>query len=265
LAIAASSGGTILAAGRPIMSWFDVADGRLRYRGRISKEPVAEWLASDDGLAAVQAATRQVRFALFGRARSARRRVARELQDAIGSPSLREGLPGECDRLLAAWTGLAYAPSLPRLTVALQRLVVVPRAMIPSRALPGLGGRLAERLGAGVPDSFPAFFSRWILGSMDEAIRRARPSPERPVYACESWASVGLDTDFVWIDPLWSGPEWRGHVVMYEMPAPSLRRRERREVENAVTQLTQSLPNLTRLQRDALVRLAADQMTALTV
>ncbi len=247
------------------MSWFDVADGRLRYRGRVTKHPVAEWMASDDGRVFIEAAARQIPFALLGRIRTARRRLSRELQAAVAAPALRAALPGECDRFLGACTDLAYAPSLPRLTVALQRLVVVPRAMIPGRALPSAGARIAERLGAHVPDSFKSFFSRWTLGSMDDAVRRARPCPERPVHARESWACVGLDTDFVWTDPTWSGPEWRGHLVMYEMPTLRLRRRERRELEDAVTQLTQSLPGLSRVQRDALVRLAADQMTSLNV
>lgn len=245
--------------------WFDVADGRLRYRGRVTKEPVAEWMASDEATRIVDSAAGQVRFALFGRTRAARGRIARELQQAIASPPLREAFSAECDRFLGAWTDLAYAPSLPRLTVALQRLVVVPRAMIPGRALPGASTRIAPRLDASVPPDFKAFFCRWVVGSMDDAIRRARPCPERPVHARESWACVGLDTDFVWIDPLWSGPEWRGHVVMYEMATPRLRRRERRELEDAISQLTRSLPNLTRVQRDSLVRLAADQMTTLNV
>lgn len=246
------------------MSWYDIADGRLRYRGRITKQPIREWVTSGEGIAAVQAAAQQIGFSLFGRTRSARRRICRELSEAIGAASVRETVAAECDRYLAAWTQLAYAPSLPRINIASQRLVVVPRAMILARSVPGVSARVAACLGiAGVAEPFKAFFSRWILNDMDDAIRRAGPSPRRPVHARESWACVALDNHLTWIDPLWSGPEWRGHVVMFEMPAARLQRRDRHELETAIERLTQSLANLTRLQRDSTVRVATDQMTSL--
>ena len=117
------------------MAWFKVADGRLRFRGRITREPIVEWLTSEDGVAAVQAAASQIRFALFGRTRAARRRMRRELWSAVDSPDVRASIAAECDHYLAAWTELAYAPSLPRATIALHRLVVVPRTMILARTL----------------------------------------------------------------------------------------------------------------------------------
>lgn len=246
------------------MSWFDIADGRLCFRGRVTKQPIREWVTSKDGIAAVQSAARQIGFSLLGRTRSARRRMCRELAEAIAVAPVREIVAAECERYLAAWTQLAYAPSLPRVTVASQRLVVVPRAMILARTAPGVTARVATCLGiADLAEPFKPFFARWILCKMDDAIRRAGPSPQRPIYARESWACVALDSQLTWIDPLWSGPEWRGHVVMFEMPAPRLARRERRELETTLAQLTQSLPNLTRLQRDSTVRVATDQMTSL--
>ena len=71
------------------MAWFKIADGRLRFRGRITQEPVVEWLTSEDGVAAVQAAASQIRFALFGRTRAARRRMRRELWSVVDSPAMR--------------------------------------------------------------------------------------------------------------------------------------------------------------------------------
>ena len=84
---------------------------------------------------------------------------------------------------------------------------------------------------------------------MDDAIRRAAPSPRRPVGTQESWACVAIDTDFTWIDPMWSGPDWRGHVAMFEMPPARLKRRERLEVEAAIERWKQTLPSLSRQQR----------------
>ena len=243
------------------MSWFDIADGRLRFRGRISKQPILDWVASADGTKAVDAAAGQIRFSLLGRTRAARRRMCGALWAAMAVPALRETLAAECDRYLAAWTELAYAPSLPRTSIASHRLVVVPRVMIMGRTISDTTARITASLqSAGVNPQFTTFLSRWILCRMNDAIRRAGPSPRRPIYARESWACVEIDPELVWIDPLWTGPEWRGHVVMFEMPASRLQRRERRELEAAIGELQQSLPLLTRQQRDSAVRLANDQI-----
>lgn len=245
------------------MPWFDVADGRLRFRGRLTKEPIQEWLCSEEGAVAVQDVAGGLRFALFGRTRSARRQLFRRVWHAISASSVRETISAECDRYVAACTQLAYAPSLPRLSLAARRVVVVPRVMIAWRAASGAAARLGASLQtADVPDSFKTFFARWVSSMMEDALLRARPSPQRPVCAHESWACVALDTDLIWIDPSWSGPEWRGHVVMFEMPPAGLHRRDRRELEATIEQLTQSLPNLTRVQRDKTVRLAMDQMAS---
>ena len=104
-----------------MMSWFDVADGRLRFRGRITKQPILEWIATGEGTDAIQAAARQIGFSLFGRTRSARRRICRELWDAVAAAPVREAIADERERYLRAWTQLAYALSLPRITVASQR------------------------------------------------------------------------------------------------------------------------------------------------
>ena len=248
------------------MAWFKIADGRLRFRGRMTHEPVVEWLTSEDGVAAVQAAASQIRFALFGRTRAARRRMRRELWSVVNSPVVRASIAAECDHYLAAWAELAYAPSLPRATIALHRLVVVPRTMILARALSRIMIRLAACPGiADLPDPFKAFFARRILSDMDDVIRRAAPSPRRPVCTQESWACVAIDTDFIWIDPIWSGPDWRGHVMMFEMPATRLQRRERLEVEAAIEQWKQTLPSLSRRQRDGTVQVAMDGMKLLRV
>jgi hypothetical protein len=251
------------------MSWFKIADGRLRFRGRLTRQPVTEWLTSEDGTAAVHAVASQIRFALFGRMRTARRRMGRELWAAIDAPAVRASIAAECAPYLAAWAELAYAPSLPRATIDLHRLVVVPRTMILARTLSRVTVRLAACPAiAALPDPFSpfkAFLARRILSEMDVAIRRAAPSPNRPVHAHESWVCVALDSDFEWIDPMWSGPDWRGHVMLFEMPAAKLQRRQRRELEAAIERLQQTLPRLSRQQRDGTVQAAMDGMTLLRV
>jgi hypothetical protein len=179
---------------------------------------------------------------------------------------VRASIAAECDHYLTAWAELAYAPSLPRATIALHRVVVVPRTMILARTLSRVITRLAACPGiADLPDPFKVFFARRILCAMDDAIRHAAPSPRRPVRTQESWACVAVDTDFIWIDPMWSGLEWRGHVTMFEMPATRLQRRERLELEAAIEQWKQTLPTLSRRQRDGTVQVAMDGMKLLRV
>ena len=245
------------------MAWFDIADGRLRFGGRLTRDPIREWLATDDGAASLREAVARTRFSVFGRTAAARRQISRDLWRAISMPTVRDAVAAECGRYLEAWTSLAYAPSLPRLSLAYRRLVVVPRVMIiwriASRTMARVAGALEQ---AGVPESFRAFFARWVVIRMDDAVRRAAPSPLRPLHAEEGWACVGVDDDMLWVDASRSGPDWQGHVVMYEMPAPTLPRRERQELEARIAELLEALPNLSRPQRDRMVRTAMDEMAS---
>jgi hypothetical protein len=243
------------------MSWFTVADGRLRYGGRITKDPVREWLATADGASAVAEAARRTRFSLFGRSRAARRRMSRSLWEAISAPTVRQAIAAECEGYISAWTPLAYAPPLPRVSVEYRRVVVVPRVMIVWRVASRIMAHISSSIPASdVPEPFRAFFSQWVAGRMDQAIQKAGPSPRNPLHARESWACVGADHELLWVDMFGLGPEWQGHVVMFEMPASKLSRRGRQALEEAIARLSDSLPDLSRVQRDKTVRLAMDAM-----
>ncbi|HJR58359.1 MAG TPA: hypothetical protein VJ813_03130 [Vicinamibacterales bacterium] len=244
------------------MAWFDVSGGRLRFRGT-SREPVREWLESSEGVDAIQSAARGVRFSLLGRARVARRRLARTLSDAINSPAASTALTAECEHFLETWTQLAYAPALPRRTLDGRRLVVVPRAMIVDRSLGGAERRLGAALGPSLPDGFALFFARWVVRAMDAAIRRAAPAPGRPLRATESWSCVQVDPEFLWVASFVSDNPWRGHVMMFELPPSGLRRRDRPALAAVIAELTTSLPSLTRIARDGTVRMAVHQMASL--
>jgi len=244
------------------MAWFEVSGGCLRFR-RTSRDPVREWLESSEGVEAIGSAAGAIRFSLLGRVRAARRRMARTLSDAIDSKATRKSLAAECEHFLATWAQIAYAPALPRIMLDGRRLVVVPRTMIARRSAGALSTRLGAALGPSVPDGFKAFFARWILRAIDDAIRRAAPGPKRPVQAAESWSCVHVEPDFLWVDPSFSGEFWRGHVMMFELPHGGLRRGERRALVTAIAQLSASLPGLTRSARDGTVRTAADQMATM--
>jgi hypothetical protein len=252
--------------GARTMSWFTIADGRVRFGGRVTKDPVKEWLTTAEGSAAVAEAATRTRFSLFGRTRLARRRMSSALWEAISAPAVRQAIAAECETYVGAWTPLAYAPPLPRVTVEYRRVVVVPRVMIVWRVASRIMARIASSLRApDVPDPFRAFFSQWVAGRMDLAIQKAGPSPRTPLPAKESWACVGADNEMLWVDMFGLGAEWKGHVVMFEMPAPRLSRRDRQALEAAIARLSESLPDLSRQQRDKTVRLAMDALETVKV
>ena len=259
--------GTILAGGRFLaMSWFKISRGGLRFRGRITKQPFVVWIATPQGIEAVDAAARELRFCMLGRTRTARRQMWRELRAAVDSEPVRAVLAAEPDRFLAIWTELAYAPALPRISVALRRLVVVPRTMIAARAVAALSARLMAIPEFAVLDEpVRTFFCRRVVWEMDDAIVRAKPSTHRPVATRDSWACVTLDQRFVWVDPLWSGRDWLGHIVLFEMPAEGATRRQRREIESAIEQLQNTLPTLSPVQRDGTVRSASSGLQPIRV
>jgi hypothetical protein len=242
------------------MSWFKVSDGRMRFRGRITRRPFTEWTGTPEGAAAVDHLARQLRFAIFGRARTAKRRLWRELESAVSNEQVKTILDASPDYYLNAMTELAYAPSLPRVAIELRRMVVIPRTMIAARGRSAINARLMVSMAyADLNESLRAFLCDRLVWEIDDAIRRARPSVKKPVSAREAWACVSLDEKFVWIDPLWSGKDWLGHVFVYEMPDRASRR-DRREIENAIAQLQQSLPELSQVQRDGTVRSAIAAM-----
>jgi len=243
------------------MAWFKVSDGRLCFRGRITRRPFLEWAATTDGQAAVEKRASEIRFSLFGRARAARSRLWREVEAAVANDAVRAALQSSPDYYMSAWTELAYAPALPRTVVSLRRLVVIPRTMVAARGRSALNSRLMTCPAyADLNESLRAFLCDRLVLEMDTAIRRAKPSPGRPVEAREAWMCVALDPQFIWIDPLWSGPDWLGHVMMFEMPNGRPSRKERREIEAAIERLQSSLPAMTPGQRDGTVRSASAAM-----
>ena len=242
------------------MSWFKISDGRVRFRGRITRRPFSDWAATPEGAAAIDVVARELRFALFGRARAAKRRMWRELEAVVTTEQVKGILETTPDWYCNAMTELAYAPSLPRVAITLRRLVVIPRTMIAARGRSAINARLMiSGAYADLNESLRAFLCDRLVWEIDDAIRRAKPTVKRPVGAREAWACVALDDKFVWIDPLWSGKDWLGHVFMYEMPERASRK-DRREIEAAIEQLQQSLPELSQVQRDGTVRSAIAAM-----
>lgn len=210
-----------------------------------------------DGQAAIDLAAKEFGFRLFARWRTSRH-IWRELDRAVRTEPLLGAIQAQGDQFMSAFSDLAYAPALPRLQFALRRLVVVPRTMIGARVHTALIARL-QTAGAlrHLPEAVQTFFCDQLLREMDAAVFRAKPSPKNPVRARDEWVCVGMDDRFIWVDPLWCGPDRLGHVMMFEMPRDGLSRRQRKELAAAIGQLDTELQSLSRVERDAVVRAAS--------
>ena len=240
------------------MSWFKVRDGRLGFTGTLTREPYAAWVATAEGARAIDAVATTIGFRLFGRKRAARSRIWREMAAAATSDEGRSALQAAADLYAGTISTLAYAQGLPRTTIELRRLVLVPRALVAGRARTAVTARLMQcRVFAERPPAEREFLFETALTQIDAAIRAARPSVQRPVRAADEWVCVGADTRFAWVDQYWSGPGWSGHWFVYELPRQSLSRATRKALDRGVDQLNAGLGTLSRERRQALVQLAA--------
>jgi hypothetical protein len=240
------------------VSWFRVNRGHLEYRGRITRDPFKKWVASPEGVEAVARVARGIRFSLFGRSRSARRRMWRALDSASRANGFAAAIGVEATRYMQLLANLSYVDGLPRAHIALHRLVLAPRAMITGRAQAGVFERLAHAPAlADVDEAVRAFFLNQLVIEMDAAVQKASPSPRRPITAHEGWSCVGVSVGTVWIDRILAGPDGTGHVFMYEFPREGLVRRERKALEAAIAQMAAAVSALSRAERAALVRSAS--------
>lgn len=239
------------------MSWYRVREGRVVFAGALRREPYDAWIATTEGKQAIDAVAKTIGFRLFGRARAARKRVWRELTAAAQSEQGRAALQAAADLYAKSISALAYAQGLPRATIELRRLVLVPRALIAGRARTAVTARLLQCTAfAERPSAEREFLLETTLNEIDTAMRRAQPSVKRPVRAAEEWVCVGADTRFAWVDQYWSGTGWSGHWFVYELPRQPLSRAHRKALEGAVEQLVASLGTLSRERRQAVVQLA---------
>ncbi len=240
------------------MAWFKVSDGRVVYPGNIDRAPYNAWLVTREGTAAIATVAGHLGFQLFGRTRAARNRVWREIQAAAKSTDGRAALQAAADAYVRSISSLAYAQGLPRLTVGLRRLVLVPRALVADRARSATTSRLTQcRALAERPLPERDFLFETVLTQVDEAMRLAKPSIHQPLRGADGWNVIGADTRFQWVDRYWSGQSWTGHWFVYELPRTPLSRADRNAVERAVLHLRASVANLPRERRYALVKLAA--------
>lgn len=244
------------------MSWFQVSGSSLRYRGRLTRAPFATWIGTPEGASAMEAEARERRYRFLARSR-ATRAVWRELSRLAREEPLRSAIQDEAAHFGRLVTDIAHAPSLPRAVVALRRVVVVPRTMIMARAHSAVLRRLGTSLELGtLTHGVRLFFSEQVTKEIDAALLRRKPSLRAPVAAHEEWVCIGVDEEFEWIDPILSGPDRLGHVVLFEMPRAGLTRRDRKQLEATVRELEAGLVKWSRVQRHGTVGMAAAGLRA---
>jgi len=239
------------------VDWFTIRRERLVYRGRITRAPFTTWCGTREGREAIARLAARIRFSIVGRARSARRRLWRELERASRTDAFGAALSAEPDRFMQVLADACYADVLPRAHVALGRVVLAPRALVAGRARAGVFARLMNAPAvAGLDEAVRTFLLERIVIEMDAALTKASPAPRRPVVAKDGWVCVGVRLGTVWADPLWAGPYGAGHLFMYELPPRGLARREYKALDAAIEQMSGSVSTLSRTARDAMLRAA---------
>ena len=238
-------------------AWIRSRGGRLTYGGRISRRPFDAWAQTPDGSAAIAAAAAHVRFSLLGKHRVARRRLWTELANAAADDSVAAAVQNEADRYLPRLSQLAYAEGLPRVAVNLYRLVVVPRQLLNGVARHCLAARLRREPALTCLESVPLrdFFCTQLVRDMDAAAAAAQPSLKRPLETGQGWMSVGLNTSYTWFAAV-EDSRWAGHHFAFEVPRDPLSRAMRKAVAEAMKTFDESLPVLSRNERNEILRRA---------
>jgi hypothetical protein len=168
-------------------------------------------------------------------------------------------IQSELDAYLGRLQEFAYADGLPRLSVDLHRIVVVPRVLVNGAAYSAISRRLrAQPSFASLEDgdALRDFFVRTLVDHLDCAIAGTMPSPGRPLAVGSEWISVGLDSAFVWRLPLLNEPPWDGHHYVLELTRDPITRAVRKAVAAAVERIGASLPSLSRMERNEILRRA---------
>jgi hypothetical protein len=239
-------------------AWVRYRRGRVWYTGRITRAPFAAWLAMPEGRATLDDAASRVRFAFLARARAARR-LWRGLAAAARDPGVIVTVQREMDAYSGRLQEFAYAEGLPRVSVDLHRLVLVPRVLINGATFGAIVRRLRSEpafasLDGG--DALRGFFVETLVHHLDAAIAGAMPSPKRPLPVGKEWIGVGVDGAFVWRLPLLNEPPWDGHHYVLELTRDPITRTVRKAVVAAVARIEMSLPSLSRSERNEILRRA---------
>jgi hypothetical protein len=239
-------------------AWVRYSEDGLTYGGRVTRPPFSAWTRTPEGDAAIDALRARLGFCLLGKTRAARRHLWRQLAAAGSDEAVASAIQLEVGRYLPRLGELAYASGLPRVGVQLRRLVIVPSVL-----LNGDTYRSLERKLLGQP-AFVAIesaalrelFILQIIRDVEQAIAAARPSPKRPLPAGDAWMTVGVNAGFLWRLPMVKQPSWVGHHYALEVTREPITRAVRNAVIASINGLEASLPSLSRVERNEILRRA---------
>ena len=239
----------------------------MTFTGRVPHAPFAAWTDSPEGRPVLEEVQSSVRFALLGRKRAARQLIWRRLKNAARNQTIVAAIQREVDTYLARLDRLVYAHDLPRANVGFHRLVVVPRSLVNAvayrRLVAAIDGQLAFAE-ADRNESLLDWFVLLTINGIDAAVAGARPSPRRPLAAGKDWITVGVNDRFEWGIPL-QGPAWLGHYYVLELTSEPITRAVRKHAEEAIVTLEQSLPSLSRVHRNGILKEAGLSLQQLLV
>lgn len=239
------------------MAWITTSGGGLHYSGRIDRRPFNEWTQTEEGRQVVRDLAARRGFTLFGKARAARRDLWRELDAATRTPPIARAIQTEVSAYLPLIAQFCYASSAPRSTIALRRLVAIPRALAHVKALERLTKRLQflpEFTGLQGGPLVREFFFVQLIKEMDSAILAAKPSPARPLPAHEEWVVVGSELEMTWHVPIKREAERPGHFFLYEAPRGGSARADRKEISARMRDLNSLAHGLSRTDRAEVIR-----------
>jgi hypothetical protein len=240
---------------------------RLRYTARIDRAAFIEWSECPSGRSVLEPVASQMRFALFGRMRSARRRIWRRVTEAARSEPVVAAVQREIDAYLPRLDTLVYAHDLPRTGVSLHRLVAVPRLFANAITERQMEASLEPEAAFGTSiggTPLREWFIRMVIDGVETAVVSAQPSPARPLPAGKEWVVVGVNDRFEWRVPF-DGPAWPGHYYVLELTRTPMTRATRRAAGEAIARLETSLPSLSPLERSEILRQAGLSLEQLLV
>jgi hypothetical protein len=240
-------------------AWVRYSRQRFAYDGRLVRAPFSQWTATPHGARVVDQAAASIRFALFGRRRAAKRRLWRALAAAARDESVVAAIQAEIQHYFKLLGDLAYSDGLPRDTVHLRRLVVVPTVLMNGDMYGALETRLATHhafTGIDGGDALRQFFIVELVSDLDSVATRLRPTLKNPVAAGRGWVVVGRNETFDWRVPVMGEPAWAGHYYVLELTREPITRAVRKAVEASMVAMEKALPSLARLQRNDILRRA---------
>jgi len=243
------------------------SSGRITFTGGVPHASFAAWAESPAGRPVLEQVQSGIGFALLGRKRAARRSVWRTLKQAARNETVVAAIQREADAYLTRLDRLVYAHDLPRASVGFHRLVVVPRSFVNAVAYRGLVAAIDGQLAFPEADRHESLLDWFVLltiSGIEAAVVGARPSIRHPLSAGKDWITVGVNERFEWGIPL-QGPAWLGHYYVLELTSEPITRAVRKQTEEAIVTLEQSLPSLSRVHRNGILREAGLSLEQLLV